>query len=211
MDALLLAEDRLGAGMRKAIAGAALVRSEISHRKSEKPRENQFWRRKPSTRIEDNAAVEKIDAQLLGLLQEDAGLTTEALGRKVGLSATAVQRRIRRLRADGVIERDVAVLDPAKVGRPLTMLVMVSLERERADIIDRFKRAIARAPEIMQGFYVTGDTDFVLVLTAQDMKAYEAFTRQFFYQQPDIKNIKTLVVLDTVKRGLSIPLPEQAH
>lgn len=155
-------------------------------------------------------AVEKTDARILSLLQEDAGLTSEALAKKVGLSATAVQRRVKRLRAEGIIERDVAVLDPAKVGRPLTMLVMVSLERERADIIDRFKRAVARAPEIMQGFYVTGDTDFVLILTAEDMKAYEAFTRQFFYQQPDIKTIKTLVVLDTVKRGLSIPLPGAA-
>lgn len=137
--------------------------------------------------------------------------TTEEVGKKVGLSATAVQRRVKRMRADGIIEREIAVVAPGKVGRPLTMLVMVSLERERADIIDRFKRSIARTPEIMQGFYVTGDTDFVLIITARDMKGYEAFTRQFFYQQSDIKTFKTLVVLDTVKRGLSIPLewPEE--
>lgn len=150
--------------------------------------------------------MERLDARILTLLQEDATRTTEAIGKKVGLSATAVQRRVKRLRADRVIEREIAVLDPRKAGRPLTMLVMVSLERERADIIDRFKQSVARTPEIMQGFYVTGDTDFLLIISARDMKSYEAFTRQFFYQQSEIKTFKTLVVLDTVKRGLSIPL-----
>src|SRR3990167_6742089 len=110
----------------------------------------------------------------------------------VGLSPTACQRRMKRLRADKVIEADLAIVSPKAVGRELTTLVHVTLERERADIIDRFKAAIRATPEIMTGYYVTGDADFVLVVTAHDMEDFEQFTRRFFYGNPDIRACKTV-------------------
>jgi Lrp/AsnC family transcriptional regulator, leucine-responsive regulatory protein len=88
--------------------------------------------------------------------------------------------------------------------------VSVALERERADIIDRFKRSIREAPEIMSGYYVTGEADFLLTITARSMEDYEAFTRRFFYENPDIKSIKTFVVLDRVKTGFSLPIEAPA-
>ncbi len=139
-------------------------------------------------------------------MQRDNRLTSDVLGERVGLSATAVQRRLKRLRATGVIEADVAVIAPRAVGQRLQMIVLVSLERERADIIDRFKASIRTTPNVMNGYYVTGDADFMLVVSVRDMEEYESFTRRFFYENPDIKNFKTMVVMDRVKSGFNLVL-----
>ena len=150
--------------------------------------------------------MDATDAKILTLLQKDARITTEALGEAVGLSATACQRRIKNLRRTGVIEADIVVVSPKAVGRPLMMLVSVTLERERGDNIDRFKAALLRAPEIMQVYYVTGDSDFVLLVTARDMDGYVAFTRRFFSQSFDIKGFKTAVIMERVKAGFFVPV-----
>jgi Lrp/AsnC family leucine-responsive transcriptional regulator len=151
------------------------------------------------------SALDRFDLKLLELVQRDNRLTSETLGERVGLSATAVQRRLKRLRETGVIEGDVAIVSPRAVGQRVQMLVMVSLERERADIIDRFKKSIKVTPEVMNGYYVTGEADFMLVVTTKDMEDYELFTRRFFYENPDIKNFKTLVVMVRVKVGFALP------
>ncbi len=151
-------------------------------------------------------SLDRLDLKILALVQHDNRLTSEVLGERVGLSATAVQRRLKRLRDSGVIEADVAVVSPRAVGQRVQMLVMVSLERERADIIDRFKKSIRATPEVMNGYYVTGEADFMLVITTRDMEDYELFTRRFFYENPDIKNFKTMVVMDRVKIGFALPL-----
>ena len=150
--------------------------------------------------------MDATDAKILILLQKDARITTEALGEAVGLSATACQRRIKNLRRTGVIEADIVVVSPKAVGRPLMMLVSVTLERERADNIDRFKTALLRTPEIMQVYNVTGDADFVLLVTARDMDGYVTFTRRFFSQNFDIKGFKTAVVMERVKAGFFVPV-----
>lgn len=149
---------------------------------------------------------DSMDARIMTIVQSNNRLTTDEIGDKVGLSATAVQRRLKRLRQIGIIEADVSIIAPKAVGRSVTMLVLVSLERERSDIIDRFKKTLRANPEVSSGYYVTGDADFVIVVTATDMEAYEQFTRQFFYENPDIKGFKTMVVMDRVKVGFTIPI-----
>lgn len=150
--------------------------------------------------------LDAIDRKILRALQDNNRLSSEVLGEMVGLSPTACQRRLKRLRADKVIEADVSIIAPKALGRELTTLVHVTLERERADIIDRFKAAIRATPEIMTGYYVTGDADFVLVVTARDMEDFEHFTRRFFYGNADIRGFKTMVVIDRVKAGFGLPM-----
>lgn len=150
--------------------------------------------------------LDRADLALLAAVQDNNRLTSEELGGIANLSPTACQRRLKRLRAEGVIEADVAVVSPKAVGRYITMIVLVSLERERADIVDRFKTAIRNTREVMIGYYVTGDADFILVVTARDMEDYEQFTRRFFYENNDIKGFKTMVVMDRVKAGFSLPM-----
>ncbi len=146
------------------------------------------------------------DVRILEIVQKNNRVTSELIARKVGLSAAACQRRLKRLRTDGVIEADVSIVSAKATGRHMQMIVLVSLERERADIIDRFKKAIRSTPEVMHGFYVTGETDFVLYVTARDMEDYEQFTRRFFYENPDIKGFKTIVVMDRIKVGFTLPI-----
>ncbi|AUX78801.1 AsnC family transcriptional regulator protein (plasmid) [Sinorhizobium fredii] len=150
--------------------------------------------------------LDRIDAALLNAVQRNNRLTSDELAELVNLSPTACHRRLKRLRAEGVIEADVSIVSPKAVGRQVTVIVLVSLERERADIIDRFKTAIRNTREVMIGYYVTGDADFILVVTAKDMEGYEEFTRRFFYENHDIKGFKTMVVMDRVKASFVLPI-----
>ncbi|UPK28215.1 Lrp/AsnC family transcriptional regulator [Bradyrhizobium sp. 195] len=149
---------------------------------------------------------DQIDARILEIVQKNNRVTSEVIGEMAGLSATACQRRLKRLRSEGIIEADVSILSPKAVGNPIQMLVMVSLERERSDIIDRFKKAIKSSVEVVNGFYVTGEVDFVLYITARSMEDYEQFTRRFFYANSDIKTVKTMVIVDRVKVGFAVPI-----
>lgn len=150
--------------------------------------------------------LDRMDARLLAEVQRNNRTSSDVLGETVGLSATAVQRRLKRLREEGFIESDVAILNPKAIGQNVTMVVQVGLERERADIIDHFKHAIRATPQVMAGFYVTGEADFVLIITTEDMERYEAFTRAFFYGNSDIKWFKTMVVVDRVKASFALPI-----
>ena len=150
--------------------------------------------------------IDAIDRKILHHVQRDNLLTSARLSELVGLSQTSVQRRLARLRATKAIEDDIAVVSPEAVGRPLTMLIAVELARERSDIIARFKRAVRERAEVMSAYYVTGETDFMLIVSAKDMQDYEAFTRDFFYNNPDIKGFKTTVVMDRIKASFTLPV-----
>jgi Lrp/AsnC family leucine-responsive transcriptional regulator len=150
--------------------------------------------------------VDHYDAAILRLLQENCLLSIQEVSERVGLSPSACHRRMHALRHSGVIEREIAVVSPQAVGRPISMVLMVSLEREQADIIDAFKRSLAQTTEIMSAYYVTGEADFILVLTSRDMDDYDHFTRRFLYSNPNIKSFTTFVVIDRVKASLTVPV-----
>ncbi|MFK0692105.1 Lrp/AsnC family transcriptional regulator [Mesorhizobium sp. IMUNJ 23033] len=151
--------------------------------------------------------IDRVDARILTALQSNNRLTSDQLSALANLSPTAVQRRLKRLRTSGVIVGDVSIVSPKAVGRPNSMVVSVSLERGRAATIGRFKQAIRAAREIMSCYYVTGEADFVLIITVKSMEDYDEFTRHFFYGGNfDIKDFKTYVVVDRVKSGFSLPI-----
>lgn len=149
--------------------------------------------------------LDALDRKILHEVQLNNQLTSAQLSEKIGLSPTSAQRRLNRLRADKVIERDVAIVSNVALGRPLTMMIAVTLERERSDIIDHFKNSVRREPVVMSAYYVTGDNDFILIVSAKDMAEYEAFTRSFLYDNPDIKGFKTTVVMDRIKASFYVP------
>jgi DNA-binding Lrp family transcriptional regulator len=156
--------------------------------------------------VKETSVLDEFDRKILRHVQRNNQLTSAELADLVGLSPTSIQRRLIKLRASKVIEADISIVSPKAVDRPLIMLVAVQLARERSDIIDRFKRAVRERPEVMSAYYVTGETDFVLVVSAIDMDDYEAFTRDFFYNNTDIKGFKTTVVMDRIKASFSLPL-----
>ena len=145
------------------------------------------------------------DRRLLDLLQRDARQSLETMAGEVGLSAPAVQRRIKRLREAGVIVAEVALVDPAAVGLPMTFIVIVELERERAEQIDAFRRKVTAEPQVQQGYYVTGEGDFVVVAVARDMDDFEALTRRLFFDDPNVRRFRTSVVMGRAFRSLAVP------
>jgi len=150
--------------------------------------------------------MDRFDALLLDALQHENRQTAEALSQKVGLSPDACRKRLNRLRAAGYIEADVAILSPAKLGRGLMLVVEVSLQSERPADLDRFKARMLDAPEVMQCYYVTGNADFILILSARDMADYEAFTRRHFFSEANIARFRTSAVMDRVKVGFVMPV-----
>ena len=117
-----------------------------------------------------------------------------------------MQRRLRRLREGKIIESEVAIVSPEAVGRTLTAIVEVTLDTDRPQVLQRFQRAICAAPEVMQGYYVTGNADFILVVTAKTMQDYEAFAHRFFSKHLRVKYFRTTIVMRKVKTGFAVPV-----
>jgi Lrp/AsnC family transcriptional regulator, leucine-responsive regulatory protein len=150
--------------------------------------------------------LDEFDRAILTELQKDAMLSFAELGERVHLSASAVLRRVQRLKADGVIAATRAILDPRKVGLPLTMLIHLALGNDHADLRDAVKASFRDAPEVQQCYYVTGDADLIVVVAMPDMEAYEQFTRRMILGNPNIQHFKTSVVMDCVKSTSILPI-----
>jgi Lrp/AsnC family leucine-responsive transcriptional regulator len=156
-------------------------------------------------------ALDAFDRAILTILQRDNRTPQRTIGAAVNLSAAAVQRRIRRMEESGVIRSNVAIADPERVARPLTLIVEVEVESERAEQLDDLKRRFRNAPEIQQCYYVTGETDFMLVVSAASMAEYEDLTRRLFFADDNVKRFRTFVAMDRVKVSLALPLDNQTN
>jgi Lrp/AsnC family transcriptional regulator, leucine-responsive regulatory protein len=151
--------------------------------------------------------LDRFDRLLLNLVQEDAGQTSERMAEQVPLSPSAIQRRLRRLREQGVITRDIAVLDSRRVGPLTSFIVAVQVERETPELLAALRAWLAAQAQVQQAFYVTGEADFVLIVTAPDTAAFDALMSRMVADHPNVKRFTTQVALSIVKRGLTVPVP----
>ena len=113
--------------------------------------------------------LDAFDLAILRLMQRDNAMTHRLIGEKVNLSAPSVQRRIRRMERSGAIAANVALVDPDKVGLPLTIIVELELVSETTHEIDAIKAQLSATPEVQQCYYVTGEVDIVLVMVVASM------------------------------------------
>lgn len=152
--------------------------------------------------------MDSFDLKILDIVQRDNRLSTERIADRVGLSPSAVQRRLKRLREDGVIEAEVAVVSPEAVGRSLTAIVGLIIDKERplSQALAEFKELMLSTAEVMQCYDVTGEFDFIVVITARDMREYEVLSRKLFIENPNVRRYKTSLVIRRVKSGTIIPL-----
>lgn len=148
--------------------------------------------------------LDGFDRKILTLLQKDSRMPQRDIGEAVNLSASAVNRRIAAMEKAGVITRNVAVVDMAKVGRPITIIVEVAIENERLDLLDAIKRRFVACPAVQQVYYVTGESDFVLVLAVADMAEYELLTRELFFAESNVKSFRTMVAMERSKVSLAV-------
>ncbi|MDD2050072.1 Lrp/AsnC family transcriptional regulator [Pseudomonas putida] len=154
------------------------------------------------------AALDDFDLALLNLLQQDNSLPLRELAERVHLSSASVQRRIQRLKTAGFIQANAAVVDPEKVGQVITLMVEVHADRTQSADLELMKQAFS-GPEIQQCYYVTGDADFMLVLTVASMSEFQALTQRLFHDNPNVKWFRTIVVLERVKSTLHVPIAPQ--
>lgn len=150
--------------------------------------------------------LDRFDRMLLNLVQENAGRTSEQLSEIVPLSPSAIQRRLKRLREEGVILRESAILDPRKIGRPDFFIVSLQIERERPELLAQLRRWIGAEEHVQQAFYVTGEADFVLIVTVPDMETYDLLMSRMVAENPNVRRFTTNVALGVLKRGLEIPV-----
>ena len=156
--------------------------------------------------MKNSEAHDPFDLAILRILQKDNTVPQRVIGEQVNLSAPSVQRRIKRLEASGVIAAQTAIVDPARFGPALTIVVQVELNVETGGAIDVVKQSFIDAPEIQQCYYVTGEADFVLIVIVQDMAEYEALTQRLFFPNETIKKFKTFVTMDRTKVSLEVDI-----
>jgi Lrp/AsnC family transcriptional regulator, leucine-responsive regulatory protein len=155
------------------------------------------------------AELDRFDVAILNLVQENNQLNSHEIGARVGLSPSAVQRRLRRLRETGVIVADVSLISRAATANRLIIIVDVSLEREQTQQLREFERTVCALPEVVQCYYITGRSDFVLILNVQGMDAYREFTQRVFFSNSNVKQFHTAVVMDQVKFTTRVALPHR--
>lgn len=150
--------------------------------------------------------VDAFDKAILNIIQHDNSLPLQEIGNRVGLSGPSVQRRIAKMKSNGIILSDVVIIDTDSLGNFMTVFVEVELVDERMEFIDAIRNKFKKVPEIQQCYYVTGEMDFILVMVVPSMRVYEEITQQLFYHDSNIKRFKTRVSMDTIKRSLTVDL-----
>ena len=148
--------------------------------------------------------LDEFDHRLLALLQQDAGRTLTDLGDSVGLSASAVQRRIARYRASGLLHQ-VAVLEPELLGSPVIAIVWVTMEREPTAQLKAFQARMRAAPEVQQCYQVAGELDYVVIMATPSLADYRRAAERLFKDDGNIRRYDTHLVFETVKHGLALP------
>ena len=148
--------------------------------------------------------LDKFAFLLLKLLQRDCLIPLRELAEAVHLSTASIQRRIQKLRENGYIVRNVAVLDPDKLNQVITVIVEVRLNKTHITDLEAIKESFSRS-EIQQCYYVTGEADFMLVLLVPSMKRFQEICDELFHNNSNVEWFKTTVVLDRVKVSLNVP------
>jgi DNA-binding Lrp family transcriptional regulator len=154
----------------------------------------------------DAAPIDRTDCRILDLLQDDARLANVELAQKVGLSPSPCLRRVRLLEEGGVIRRYVTLLDPARVGLPVSVFVSIKLEKQKQEALDRFAKAIARWPEVLECYLMTGPRDYWLRVVVPDLAAYERFVKQKLTRLEGIASIESSFALEQVKYTNVLPV-----
>ncbi|MDM4767961.1 Lrp/AsnC family transcriptional regulator [Pelomonas sp. SE-A7] len=160
--------------------------------------------------MEQSTQVDAIDRRILRALQVDGRVTYDALGAEVGLSASAVLRRVRRLEESGVIAAYVALVAAEKVGLGLTAYINVRLEKHtethKRNPMDLFRAAVQTWPEVVECAALTGEMDYLLRVLVQDMAHYARFISETLLKHPSVQDCKTSFMLDRVKGTTAVPV-----
>jgi DNA-binding Lrp family transcriptional regulator len=150
--------------------------------------------------------MDSLDRRLLREVQRDCTRSAAQLARRCSTTESTALRRLRQLRRDGTIRAEVALVDPARVGRGLTLFVRVRLECEDGPGATRFVERVAACPDVVQFFFVTGTSDYVIMLCVSRMEDYDRFVQQQLVADPLVVMSDTNVVIRPIKWAAEIPI-----
>lgn len=149
--------------------------------------------------------IDETDRRILRALQKDASGSLEVLGEAVGLSRNACWRRIRALEDAGVIRGRAVLLDPAKLGLGLSVVMMVRTDTHAPDWLARFSAATRSIPEIMAVYRMTGDLDYMIRARVADMAGYDALYQNLIRKVP-LRDVSASFVMEEIKETTELPL-----
>ena len=153
--------------------------------------------------------LDKIDRNILRVLQEEGRISFTELGDRVGLSTTPCTERVRRLERDGVITGYHARLDPQLVGAGLLVFVEISLTYKSGDIFEGFRSAALRLPNVLECHLVSGDFDYLIKARISEMASYRKLLGSTLLTMPNVRDSKSYIVMEEVKETLSLPIGER--
>lgn len=158
----------------------------------------------------EQITLDATDLLLLQQLQKDASLSNQALAERVHTSPPTCLRRVKRLRDAGLIERQVAILNPerlaATLGHGLSAIVEITLDRQDAAALDGFEARVALDTAVQQCYRVSPGPDFVLVVHTRDMPAYHALAQRLFITDANVRNVKAFFSIQRSKFGAELAL-----
>ena len=158
----------------------------------------------------DATGLDSFDRKLLSELQQDGRLTNAELGERVHLSASQVSRRVQRLIDEGYIDRFQAVLSRQKLGLGLTVYCLVTLKIHAGDSMQAFHERVRALPEVMECQSLTGEADYVLKIVVADLKRFSDFMSEHLMKAPEVANIRSSVVLESIKETGAYQLQPRA-
>ncbi len=147
--------------------------------------------------------LDRLDREILRLIAVDASLSLADIATAVGLTATPCWKRIRRMEQDGIITARVAVLDPAKVGLPVSVFVAVETSDHSSEWLEKFAALIGRTPEIVDAWRMSGEVDYLLHVVVPDIASYDQFYRKLIAAVP-LRNVSSRFSMERMKAA---PLP----
>jgi len=153
--------------------------------------------------------LDEIDRRILRHLQEDARASNVSLARAVGLSPSPCLRRVRELERRGVLRGAVALVDPAAVGLGVSVFVQVRLATQVESALERFEAAVLERPEVMEGYLMTGEADYLLRVVIPDIPAFERFLIDHLTRIPGVASIQSSFALKQVKYRTALPIAEE--
>ncbi|MGB6102490.1 MAG: Lrp/AsnC family transcriptional regulator [Pusillimonas sp.] len=154
-------------------------------------------------------ALDDLDLRILEQMQADSALTNQELALRVHASAPTCLRRVRRLIEAGVIEKQVAIVNPNKVASSLTAIIEITLDIQTTEHLDAFEAGISRAPAILQCYRVSPGPDFIVVAQVADMPAYHAMAHQMFTSHANVRNVRSFFSIHRSKFETRVVLPGQ--
>ncbi|MFN3664080.1 Lrp/AsnC family transcriptional regulator [Yoonia sp.] len=152
-----------------------------------------------------NEKLDETDRRILNLLQKDASLSVDDISASVHLSRNACWRRIKALEQSGVITARVALLDPARVGLPLMVMVLIRTNAHDHSWMEKFQTALRSLPEVVGAYRMTGDLDYVLRVRVADMPAYDVFYKRLI-ALISVSDISASFVMEEIKDTTALPL-----